>query len=67
MDYEPVNLTVNVPIGGTQNFIQLNISSDMAIENPEDFRMVLNNPSFGAVISEPSVLYIIDTACELSF
>ena len=66
MDYEQVNSTVSIPAGGTQHSLQLIISSDTAIENPEELRMVLSNPSFGAVISEPSaVVYIIDTACEL--
>ena len=61
-----MDATFTVPAGGTQQSIELTITSDLTTENPEDFRVVLSNPSFGAIITDPTaVIYIIDVDCEL--
>ena len=61
-----MNTTFTVPAGGTYQSVPLTITSDAVTENPEDLRVVLSNPSFGAVIANPSaVVYIIDVNCKL--
>lgn len=67
-DYQQVDASFTIPAGGTYQSILLTITSDAMTENPEDLRVVLSNPSFGAVIVNPiAVVYIIDTNCKLHF
>lgn len=61
-----MDTSFTVPAGGTYQSIPLTITSDTMTENPEDLRVVLRNPSFGAVIeNDIAIIYIVDVNCKL--
>ena len=61
-----MDTSFTVPAGGTYASIPLIISSDAVTENPEDLMVILSNPSYGAVIANPTaVVYVIDVDCKL--
>ncbi len=52
-DYEPLNMTFTIPAGSAQYLTRIQIRTDDISENPETFRVVLRNPSVGALIAQP--------------
>jgi hypothetical protein len=52
-DYDPLNTTFTIPAGSAQYLTRIQIRTDDISENPETFRVVLRNPSVGALIAQP--------------
>lgn len=52
-DYEPLNTRFTIPTGSIQYVVEVQVRADDISENPETFRVILSNPSIGALIAQP--------------